>query len=155
MVDWPGMNATLVEALLPEARDRLVTVAEGTSLIEVAKLLQAGSDLVIVCDYTGHLIGVITKTDIVAQISQCHGTVCTTAAALVTTRDVVVCEPKSLLRDVWQRMKARDLKHVPVVDPESRPLGLLHARDILQHLLGDSEYEDAMLRDYVIGVGYR
>jgi CBS domain-containing protein len=58
-----------------------------------------------------------------------------------------------MTRDVWARMKVRDLKHIPVVDEESRPLGLLHARDILQALLSASENEDALLRDYLMGVG--
>ena len=123
MADWPGTSATLVEELMSKARERLVTVADSASLIEAAKLLQAGTDLVIVCDAAGRLVGIITKTDIVAQISHCHGAICTTATSLVMTRDVLLCESKDLLRDVWQRMKTRDLKHVPVVDPESRPLG--------------------------------
>lgn len=144
-----------VEELLPKARERLVTVADDVPLIQAAKLLQAGTDLVIVCDSAGLLAGVITKTDIVAQISHCQKASCITAAALVMTRDVVLCKSRDLLHDVWTRMKARGLKNVPVVDQESRPLGLLHARDILQVLLSESENEEAMLRDYVMGVGYR
>ena len=145
----------LVEGLLSEARERLVTIADDVPLIEAAKLLQTGTDLVMVCDSAGLLAGVITKTDVVAQISHCQGATCITAAALVMSRDVVLCESKDFLHDVWARMKARSLKNVPVVDDASRPLGLLQARDILQVLLSDSESEDAMLRDYVMGVGYR
>ena len=144
-----------VEELLPKARERLVTIADNVPLIQAAKLLQSGTDLVIVCDSAGLLVGVITKTDIVAQISHCQGASCIIAAASVMTRDVVLCGSKDLLHDVWTRMKARGLKNVPVIDQESRPLGLLHARDILQLLLTESESEDAMLRDYVMGVGYR
>lgn len=155
MVDWPGSKAMFIEEMLPKARERLVTIAENVPLIQAAKLLQAGSELVIVCDSAGILVGVITKTDIVAQISNCQRASCMTNAALVMTRDVVRCESKDLLHDVWARMKERGLKNVPVVDSESRPLGLLHARDILQLLLSESEFEDAMLRDYVMGVGYR
>ena len=144
-----------IEEMLPKARERLVTIADDAPLIQAAKLLQIGTDLVIVTDSAGLLAGVITKTDIIAQINHWSGASCITAAALVMTRDVVLCEPKDLLHDVWARMKARGLKNVPVVDQESRPLGLLHARDILQVLLSESENEDAMLRDYVMGVGYR
>jgi predicted transcriptional regulator len=78
MVDWPGGKVKTVEELLPIARERLVTVTDDVRLIEVAKLLQAGADLVIVCDSAGLLAGVITKTDIVAQISQCQGANCIT-----------------------------------------------------------------------------
>jgi Mg/Co/Ni transporter MgtE len=46
------------------------------------------------------------------------------------------------------------LKNIPVVDQDSRPLGVLHARDILQVLLDESQDEESMLRDYVMGVGY-
>lgn len=144
-----------IKEMLPKARERLVTIADDVRLIQAAKLLQAGTDLVIVCDSAGLLVGVITKTDIVTQISRCQGASCIKAAALVMTRDVVLCEPKDRLHDVWVRMKARGLKNVPVVDQEARPLGLLHARDILQVLLSEAEDEDAMLRDYVMGVGYR
>jgi CBS domain-containing protein len=155
MVDWPGGKVIIVEQLLPKARERLVRVTDDARLIEAAKLLQAAVELVIVCDTAGVLAGVITKTEIVVQISRCQGSNCIMSAELVMTRDVVLCEPKDLLRDVWARMKVRDLKHIPVVDEESRPLGLLHARDILQALLSASENEDALLRDYVMGVGYR
>jgi signal-transduction protein with cAMP-binding, CBS, and nucleotidyltransferase domain len=144
-----------VERLLSEARERLVMIGDRATLIEAAKLLDAGADLVMVCDQAGRLAGVITKTDVVAQISRCHGASCTTAAALVMTRDVISCQSKELLHDVWTRMKGKGLKNVPVVDESSQPLGLLHARDILQVLLSESESEEAMLRDYVMGVGYR
>jgi CBS domain-containing protein len=155
MVDWPGSKAMFIEKMLPKARQRLVTIADDAPLMQAAKLLQPGTELVIVCDSAGLLAGVITKTDIVAQISHCQGASCITAASAVMTREVLICGPKDLLRDVWERMKARGLKNVPVVDQDSRPLGLLHARDILQVLLGESENEDSMLRDYVMGVGYR
>lgn len=56
--------------------------------------------------------------------------------------------------DVWVRMKERGLKNIPVADQDLRPLGVLNALDILQVLLKESEDEEAMLRDYVMGVGY-
>ncbi len=33
-------------------------------------------------------------------------------------------------------------------------MGVLHARDILQVLLEESEDEESILRDYVMGIGY-
>ena len=70
------------------------------------------------------MVGVITNTDIAAQISHCQGASCITAAALVMKRDVVLCEAKDLLHDVWTRMKARGLK-VGVATNDS--VGGLHA----------------------------
>jgi CBS domain-containing protein len=144
-----------IEQLLPKARERLVTIGNDAALIEAAKLLRPGTDLVIVCDPAGFMVGVITKADVVNQISRCAGASCRTAAALVMTREVIFCRPQDLLRDVWSRVSERGLKNVPVVDRDSLPLGLLQARDILQVLLEESEDEEGMLRDYVMGVGYR
>ena len=52
-------------------------------------------------------------------------------------------------------MRSRELKNVPVTDPDFRPIGVLTARDALQALLEGVENEEALLRDYVMCVGYR
>jgi CBS domain-containing protein len=144
-----------VEGILPAAREQLVTIAASAPLIEAAKLLRSGTDLVVVCSSEGLLAGVITKTDIVGQISQCQGASCMVAASVIMARDVVLCHPGDLLQDVSVRMKERSLKNIPVVDEHSRPIGVLTARAILAVLLHDVEYEEALLMDYVKGVGYR
>jgi len=144
-----------VERLLPAARERLVTIADDAPLIQAAMLLRTGTDLVVVCGSAGLLAGVITKTDTVSQISRCQGASCITAASLVMTRDVVLCQTGDLLHDVWARMKARGLKNISVAGQDFRPLGVLNARDVLQVLLKETKDEEAMLRDYVMGVGYR
>lgn len=143
-----------VERLLPAARERLVTIADDAPLSAAANFLRKGNDLVIVCGSAGLMTGVITRTDVVGQMSRCQGANCTMAASLAMTRDVVVCRPGELLQDAWKRMKERKSKNIPVVDQDSRPMGVLHARDVLQVLLKESEDEESMLRDYVMGIGY-
>ncbi|WP_271606020.1 CBS domain-containing protein [Bradyrhizobium sp. CCBAU 11434] len=54
----------LVGKLIATARSRLVTIIDDAPLIEAAKLLRAGTDLVVVCGPEGLLAGVITKTDV-------------------------------------------------------------------------------------------
>ena len=144
-----------VEGLLQAARESLVTIADDARLIEAAKLLSPGTDLVIVCDSEGVLRGVVTKTDVVRQISVCQGASCTRPVSIVMTRDVVLCRGSDLLADVSRLMKERHLKNIPVVDGDNRPIGLLTARAVLRVLLSDAEYEEAQLVDYVKGIGYR
>ncbi|MEO8626484.1 MAG: CBS domain-containing protein [Betaproteobacteria bacterium] len=151
-----GGDGVFVETLLPAARARLVTVAEHAPLIQAAKLLRAGTDLVVVvCGPEGALAGVITKTDVISQISDCQEAACAMATSLVMTRNVVLCQPGDRLQDVWSRMKERGLKNVPITDQEARPVGVLNARDALQVLLQEVQDEESLLRDYVMGVGYR
>lgn len=145
----------LVERMLPAARQKLTTVASHAPLMDAAKILsRKEANLVVVCDAEGVLAGVIAKTDVVRQIGHCQGYSCTTAASAIMTREVAFCRPRDFLKDVWATMKERGLKHIPVVDRDSRPVGLLVARDVLDVLLGEVEYEEQLLRDYVMTIGY-
>jgi CBS domain-containing protein len=144
----------LVQALSTRTRERLVTLSDAAPLIEAARLLRVGTDIVVACGASGVLTGVITKSDVVAQISHCQGASCVASAALVMARTVVTCSPGDWIQDVWTTMKQKRLKNIPVVDPENRPIGVLNARDALESLLGEVENEEALLRDYVMSVGY-
>jgi signal-transduction protein with cAMP-binding, CBS, and nucleotidyltransferase domain len=144
----------LVEGLLSTARKRLVTIKDDAPLIDAAKLLRAGTDMVVVCNGSGCAVGVVTKTDVVGQISHCQGASCTCPASTVMTAAVVVCHPGDWVKDVWSDMKSKEFKNIPVLDAASQPIGLLTARDVLQVLLQESENEEELLRDYVMCVGY-
>ena len=148
------MNAKLVSSIESTARSRLAMVSAEASLVEVAKLLSDTQiSLVVVCGSDGRMVGVVTKTDIVRQIGQCGPS--TTVAADVMTRDVASCRPTDSLPDVLSMMGRRGFVHVPVVDKQFRPSGVVNARDALRALLADEKYEEALLRDYVMGIGYR
>ena len=70
------------------------------------------------------------------------------------TRTVVHCQPNDLLKNVWSIMKDRGLKNLPVIDKDSRPIGVLNARGALEVLREEVEYEEVLLRDYVMCVGW-
>lgn len=147
--------AARVQQLLPTARERLTIIAQNVQLVEVAQLLHAGADIVVVCSPEEAMVGIITKTDVVGQIGGCQGASCVAVASAVMVRDVVVCHPMDLLSTVWTRMKEQGLKNVPILDNNGRPVGVLNARDALEVLLQGVEEEESLLRDYVMGVGYR
>lgn len=144
-----------VEELSETARESLVAITEDAKLVEAAKLLTSRTDLLVVCDGEGTLRGVVTKTDVVKQISVCQGATCMCPVSTVMTRDVALCREKDLLQNVSVLMKERHLKNVPVVDGDNRPLGVLTARAVLRALLSDAEFEEAQLINYVKGIGYR
>lgn len=143
-----------VRDIIDLARQHLVTEIETTKLIEVAGLLTSGSGIVLVTDAEGVLQGVVTKTDIVRQISVCEGATCLCPVANAMTRDVAVCNSEDALKDVSRVMKERHLKSIPVVDKNNTAIGVLTASAVLRTLLGDVEFEEAQLINYVKGVGY-
>ena len=150
------MNTKLVSSIEGATRSRLAVVGDDTSLLGVARLLSDTQiSLVIVCDAAGVMVGVITKTNIVRQIGLCQGAACTSTAAEIMTRDVTFCSATDCLPDVLSMMQTRGFVHVPVVDAQRKPSGVLNARDALRELWAEGQYEEALLRDYVMGVGYR
>lgn len=145
-----------IERMLATVRERLVVVSQDAPLIEAARLLgTTNTDLVVVCGRGGLLTGVISKTDVVRQIGRCEGSSCTIAISATMTEAVVACRPSDQVSDVWAIMKERRLKNIPVADAASIPIGVLNARDALQVLLTGAEQEETLLRDYVMGIGYR
>ncbi len=144
----------IVEKILPRALERLVVIEAGAPVKEAAELMSKPHvDLIAVCDH-GDMVGVLTKTDVVGQISRCMGSGCTARVDGIMTRDVTYCRIHEALHDVWSLMRERGLQRVPILDEARRPLGIIYAREALQALLTELENEDELLRDYISGVGY-
>ncbi len=144
------------EQMLPRARERLATVNAAAPVKDAADLMsKPHTDLVVVCGHDGGMVGVLTKTDIVGQIRHCIGGGCTARVDTIMTRDVISCRPGDALHDVWSVMRGRSLQRIPIVDQGGKPIGIIYARDALQSLLGESENDEALLRDYVMNVGYQ
>jgi CBS domain-containing protein len=142
--------------VLPSTQERLLLLGDHRQLTDAASLLaEPNRQMVVICDRAGAMVGVVTRTDIVRQIRHCKGCACTTACAMVMSTQVISCRPDDWLHDVWSTMKSKGLHSVPVVDANSRPLGLLSASDALEMLLSEVEEEEELLKDYVMCVGYR
>ncbi len=146
----------LVNSVLLEAQKRLVTIGADALLIDAAKALSnLHVELVIVCEADGKAVGVVTKADVVRRITHCNGAECQTNVAAAMTKEMIYCRPEDFLIDVWSKMKQHGLRHIPVIDSERRPVGIVNARDALQALLTIAANETELLRDYVMSVGYQ
>lgn len=131
-----------VSTIAAATRSRLVTVRSNAPLREAAQLLSSTQiSLLVVCDPDGTMIGVITKSDIVMQIGLCPGITCTNTVDSVMRRDVIACRSSDPLSDVSSMMQARGLVHVPVIDAEGKPSGVVNARDALRELMLEGQYE--------------
>ena len=97
--------------------------------------------------------GVVTKTDIARQIAGGQESATTVNLTKVMTKEVVHCCQNDNLVQVLSQMNRR-LVHIPVIDSSVRPVGVVNARDALRAVLGEVSNE-ALLRDYVMDVGYR
>jgi CBS domain-containing protein len=150
------MNTQLVSSMDAITRSRLQVVRADALLCDVASLLCGTHiSLLVVCDRTQSMVGIVTKTDIVQQLGRGDGWSGRRRASDVMVREVVWCLRHDSLAGVLKVMADRGVVHVPVVDGDAKPLGVVNARDALRTLLLDEQYEETLLRNYVMGVGYQ
>lgn len=134
-------------------RGKAVLLTADARLIEAAAALSGGTDIVVIQDHSGVVQGVVTKTDVVKQMSVCNGSICQCPVSAVMIADVITCQGSDHLKDVSLQMKAMNLKNILLVDDQNHFLGLLTSRSILRTLLGDALHEEDQLVDYVSGIG--
>src|SRR5260221_10747452 len=134
-----------VERVLPIAIQRLITIRDGALVTDAAKLLSSThKSLVVVCNPDGVMVGVISKTDVVRQMAHCQGVSCTMSVAAVMTRDVTYCHRNDVLQDVLSIMKERGFVHIPIVDQDSRPSGVLMPEMLFRSFWGRSSMMDRL-----------
>ena len=146
----------LVRQILDAARQRLAILSWDAPVIAAAEILaNPNTPLIVVCDSMGVAIGVITRMDLVKRFSAGPDEAFAANAGDVMTQPVFSCHEDERLQFVWDGLSARQLRCVPVLDDSRRPSGVAHAREIVSALLEEVTHEELLLRDYVLGIGYR
>lgn len=138
------------------ARSRLLTVPANCLLVDVAALLSSAQiSVVVVCEADGTPLGIITETVLVRRLGLGQADFFTTTAAEVMAREWLACTPDDVLSGVLATMHERGLIHVLLVGADHHLLGVVNARDGLRALLAAGNHEEALLRRYVMGIGYQ
>ena len=143
-----------VDALNNLAIARLAVISTDATVRTAAiALSNPRIGLVVVCDGSGTILGVISKSDLVCHLTR--GGASEAPVASQMSRDVVLCRSQDDLHATWQMMSARGLQNIPVLGPDSKPIGVLDIRDALKALFEQEEYQEQLLSNYVAGVGYQ
>jgi len=146
----------LVKHILEAARRRLAVLSVEASIFDAARILaNRDTPLVVVCDGDGIAVGVVSSSHVVNALATAGvDALCFTAGAIMT-KPLLSCHVEEDLQQVWTLMSSRTLPCAPILDDDGRVQGVVHARDIAIALIGEVNYEGALLRDYVMGVGYQ
>jgi CBS domain-containing protein len=146
----------LVQHILEEARPRLSVLRPEASICDAAEILTNPSiPLVVVCDSEGIAVGVLSRSDILKAFSRARGDAINMNAEAIMTKAFLSCHVDQTLQSVWTNLNARSLRCAPVLDDSRKPQGVVHARDVARALVDEVAGEEALLRDYVLGIGYQ
>lgn len=121
-------------------REPIHTIEPGRPLREAAaRMSRAGVGSLVVLGDGSRLLGIITERDIVRAL----GEGADPDRALVSdhmSTQLVVARPEDSLVSAAQKMLAHGIRHLPVVDSSGRLVGIVSMRDVLRHILAESEF---------------
>lgn len=108
-----------------------VVVSEDATVEEAAKTMwDNGVGSILVLDKDGKLVGIITERDILYAASHLLLGKDLKAKSLMS-KNLVTASADEDVASVLEKMKDFNIRHIPVVDQEGKPLGVLSSRDIL------------------------
>ena len=113
-------------------KTNLVTLPPSEPVSKAARLMKEhniGSILII---DAGKLVGIFTERDLVRLVAD--GAPLDTSLGEVMTRDLVTVKPSDPAIRVICRMIEHNVRHIPVVDDEGRPVGIISGRDVMRNL---------------------
>ena len=148
----------LVKHILEPARKRLAVLSLEASICDVAQSLanqDTHTPLVVVCDSDGIAVGVIAPIHIVNILATAGVDALGFKAGAIMTKPLLTCHIDEALDQIWGVMNSRTLPCAPILDDDGRPQGVLFARDVAIALIDEVNYDEKLLRDYVMGVGYQ
>ena len=146
----------LVKHILEAAQKRLVVLSQEASLFDAARILvNRDTPLVVVCDSDDIAVGVIASSHVIKILATAGVDALGFNAGAIMTKPVLSCHVDQTLQQVLgEVMNSRTLPCAPILDDDGRAQGVMHARDVAIALLDEVNYEEILLRDYVMGVGY-
>jgi CBS domain-containing protein len=109
---------------------RLLSVDPQTSLAQVAKKMRVEDADSVAVMSGGRLLGIITERDLVKAIADGIDPQ-QTQADIVMTADPATVAADEEVAVVAVKMMTLGVRHLPVVDSEGSPVGLISARDLV------------------------
>ncbi|MDK2372257.1 MAG: CBS domain-containing protein [Candidatus Korarchaeota archaeon] len=108
-----------------------ITVDKETPIEQAAKVMDDNRiSSVMVVDKDGKLVGIFTDRDL--RFAVAEGKVGKGLPIhMLMTENPITISPSDLVIDAMKKMRDADIKHLPVVDGEGKPIGMITMRDII------------------------
>ncbi len=125
----------LVESIMSKPP---LTINKNSSVQEAAKIMfnnRVGSVLVI-DDDDGKLVGIITERDLVYLVAMGKLHLASEYPVWqIMTENPITAKPSDPIDEALARMKEINVRHLPVVDDEGKPVGVVSIRDVMDFIM--------------------
>ena len=108
-----------------------IVVRSDTSIIDASKIMSdKGVGSLMIIDDRGILIGIVTERDIIHSLAR--GYACRESRVKdIMSRNLIVAREDEDLDKAIERMREMNIRHLPVIDDQGKPVGMISMRDIL------------------------
>ena len=131
----------------------LITVNENDQQLEaIKKLAKYSIGAIPVINSNNKLTGIISERDIVKELAKKEDLDYSTLFVhQLMTKKVICCESDVLSDKLMELMTKNKVRHIPIVDNNNHPIGIVSIGDVVNRLIEKIEYENKMLKDFVSG----
>ena len=106
---------------------------ECRSVLAVARhLAMSGESAILVVDDEGKLSGICTERDIVKAVSSGQPLDALNVSSIMSHKPITGA-PERTVGELLLIMQMNDFRHLPVVSPDNRPLGIISVKDALSY----------------------
>ena len=117
----------------------VVSLGPSASVWEAACVMtRANCGSVLIVDLPGKLLGIVTERDLMTRVLAKARNPETTTVADVMTRNPVCIRPETLVSDAVVIMIERGFRHLPVIGPTDKIMGVFSVRDALPREIGNA-----------------
>jgi len=138
-----------IGAILKTKGNRVHSISPQTTLKNAVKDmldLRVGSLLVV--DASGAVAGIFTERDLLRNLATLGAEWEQVRVGDVMTRDLIFGSLEDTVEHVMTLMTERRIRHLPIMD-ESRLIGMLSMRDIIESALNESKFQNQLMKRYI------
>lgn len=133
-------------------REQKITLLPPTAMVmDAVRLMAMRHGGAVIVGIDGHIDGIFTERDLLMRVVARGLDPDTTPVARVMTRDPETLTPDQDALDALNRMHERGFRHLPVVGPDNRVIGMVSIRDlnaiVRRELETELQERDAFIHD--------
>lgn len=124
---------------------------EGTMLEALQRMSEQGIGALLVLDADQQIAGIVTERDYARKIALQGRSSSATPVSEVMTAVVHCVGPQQSSQECMSLMTQHRIRHLPVVDAQHRPLGMVSIGDLVKDIISSQQFTIAQLEHYISG----
>lgn len=132
-----------IKSIMELEREHFLTAPPHTTVSDAARLMatrNAGAVLVVQDE---RLVGIFTERDVLMRVIGVVDDMTTATVGQYMTPNPVAVRANLPIAHALHLMSVYSFRHLPLVDDDNRPTGIISFRDVVRHLRGTVESDAA------------